>query len=55
MLRSRPSEHCFENCKPFELKLKEELCISKKLKLADLLNVKLLKIRTNIITKCVKK
>lgn len=55
MFKSRSSDYCFENCKPFEFKLREELSIPKKLKLVDLLHVKLLKIRTNTFTKCVKK
>ena len=29
-MKTRPSEHCFDNCKPYELKLKEELNITTK-------------------------
>ena len=49
MLRSRPSECCFENCKPFESKLKEKMSITKKIKLVDLLHVKLLRLKQSII------
>lgn len=42
---TRPSEQCFDICKPYELKLKEELKIAKKMKLIDLIHVKLLRMK----------
>ena len=44
-MKSRPSENCFDNCKPYDLKLKEELNITKKIKLVDLIHVKLLRMK----------
>ena len=56
MLKTIPSEECFDNCKSIETKLKELLNTNKKLTLGDLLNVKMLKIKANgSILKCVKK
>lgn len=55
-MKTRPSEHCFDNCKPYELKLKEELNITKKMKmkLIDLIHVKLLRMKQNYYSICVK-
>lgn len=52
---ARPSEHCFDNCKPYELKLKEELNITKKMKLIDLIHVKLLRMKQKYKDICLKK
>ena len=54
-MRTRPSEHCFDNCKPYELKLKEELKITKKMKLIDLIHVKLLRLKQEYKSICLKK
>jgi len=54
-MKTRPSEHCFDNCKPYELKLKKELNITKKMKLIDLIHVKLLRMKQNYYSICVKK
>lgn len=53
-MKSRPSEHCFDNCKPYELKLKEELN-TKKTKLIDLIHIKLLRMKQEYYSICVKK
>ena len=45
MLKTRPSELCFDNCKTVETKLKELLDIDKNLTLGDLLKIKVLKIK----------
>ena len=50
----RPSEFCFDICKPYELKLKEELNVIKKMKLVDLIHIKLLRMKQNTII-CLKK
>ena len=54
-MKTRPSEYCFDNCKLYELKLKEELNITKKMKLIDLIHVKLLRMKQNYYSICVKK
>lgn len=54
-MKTIPSEHCFDNCKPYQLKLKEELNITKKMKLIDLIHVKLLRMKQNYFSICVKK
>ena len=51
----RPSEHCFNNCKPDELKLKQQLNITKNIKLVDLIHVKLLRMKQNYESICLKK
>lgn len=53
-MKSRPSEYCLENCKPYELKLKEELNTDKT-KLVDLIHVKLLRMKQKYYDICVKK
>lgn len=45
-MNTRSSDLCYENCKPFELLLKEKLN-TKKTKLIDLLHVKLLRMKQN--------
>ena len=54
-MKSRPSEYCFNNCKPYELKLREELNITKKMKLVDLIHVKLLRMKQKYQSICLKK
>ena len=53
-MRTISSEHCFDNCKPYELKLKEELNTNKT-KLVDLIHVKLLRMKQKYYSICVKK
>tara|TARA_Y100000389_G_C17311642_1_gene438298 strand:- start:106 stop:276 length:171 start_codon:yes stop_codon:yes gene_type:complete len=56
MLKTRPSELCFDNCKPIETKLKELINTNKNLTLGDLLNVKSLKTKAkDIICEWLKK
>lgn len=56
MLKTRPSDVCFDNCKPIEIKLKEIADTNKKLSFGDLLHVKLLKTKARyIICKWLKK
>lgn len=54
-MKPRPSEHCFDNCKLYEIKLKEELNITKKMKLIDLIHVKLLRMKQEYYNICLKK
>lgn len=56
MLKTRPSEVCFDNCKSVETKLKELINTNKNLTLGDLLNVKSLKTKAkDIICEWLKK
>lgn len=50
-----PSDHFLDICKTYELKLKEELNITRKIKLVDLLRVKLLRTKQLHNSICVKK
>lgn len=54
-MKTSPSELCFDNCKLYEIKLKEELNITKKIKLIDLLHVKLLRMKQKYYSTCLKK
>lgn len=53
-MKRRSSDICFDNCKPYELKLKEELN-SNKIKLVDLIHIKLLRMKQKYQNICVKK
>ena len=53
-MKTRPSDHCFDNCKPYELKLKEKLNTNK-IKLVDLIHVKLLRMKQKYDSICVKR
>lgn len=49
-MKSSPSEHCLENCKPYEEKLK-----TNKIKIVNLIHVKLLRMKQKYDSICVKR
>jgi len=55
MIKTRPSEHCFYNCKPVELKLQETLKLPSKTPLIKLIHVKLLRMKENYNNICLKR